>query len=158
MKRKKFNLFENDGNQSVSLNSEKKLKKTIEEIESKIKDMKEELKKYRRKKRVLQECEIKLKKTIEEMESKLKDIQEVLKKCHRKECIRIFKHMESLEGDFSEYINNADEDDIEHIVSCCELFKKGEYKYTGDKKKLSKCIGEERKSDLMFLSLIKKEF
>ena len=109
-------------------------------------------------KRVLLDSEKKLKKTIEEMESKLKGTMEELKKCHRKECIRIFKHMESLEGDFSEYINNADEDDIEHIVSCCELFKKGEYKYTGDKKKLSKCIGEERKSDLMFLSLIKKEF
>ena len=80
------------------------------------------------------------------MESKLKDTKEDLKKCHRKQCIRIFKHMESLNGDFSEYISNADVENIEYIVSCCELFKRQKYK----------CTDNERKSDLMFLNPTKK--
>ena len=33
--------------------------------------------------------------------------------------------METLNRNFSEYTNNAVVDDIEYIVSCCELFKRG---------------------------------
>ena len=91
------------------------------------------------------------------MESKLEECREELKECGKKETVRIFKHMEALKRDFSEYINNADEDDIEHIKDCCELFKNGEYKCTGEKV-LLKCTGEDRKSDLMFLKPIKKGF
>ena len=38
--------------------------------------------------------------------------------------------MESLNGDFDEYINNADEDDIKHIPTCCKGFMERNYKTT----------------------------
>ena len=62
--------------------------------------------------------------------------------------IRIFKHMESLNGDFGEYINNADEDDIKHIQCCCEAFMERRYKTTK----------RGRENDLILLKPIKKEF
>ena len=62
--------------------------------------------------------------------------------------IRIFKHMESLNGDFGEYINNADEDDIKHIQCCCEAFMERRYKTTK----------RGRENDLMLLKPIKREF
>ena len=65
-------------------------------------------------KSVLLDSEIKLKDRNEELESELKDKKKELHECCRKECIRIFKHMESLNGDFSEYINNADVDGIKY--------------------------------------------
>ena len=66
--------------------------------------------------------------------------------------------MESLNGDFVAYINNADEDDVQHIVSWSDLFKRGKYKYTGHKEDFSKWTGKERKSDLILLNPIKNDF
>ena len=60
--------------------------------------------------------------------------------------------MENLNGDYDEYMKHADEDDIKYIVECCDMFKK----YTCEK--ISKCTGNERKYDLMFLKPIKKKF
>ena len=54
--------------------------------------------------------------------------------------------MESLNGDFGEYINNADEDDIKHIQGCRNHFRKREYETTD----------KWRKYDLMFLKPIEK--
>ena len=56
--------------------------------------------------------------------------------------------MESLNGDYGEYINNADEDDIKHIQYCCDMFRKRDYKTTN----------RGRKYELQFLNPIKKEF
>ena len=58
-----------------------------------------------------------------ELESKLKECGKNLAKCGQKEAITVLKHMESLNGDFGEYINNADEDDIKHIQTCCDAFR-----------------------------------
>ena len=56
--------------------------------------------------------------------------------------------MEPLNGDFGEYINNADDAVIKSIQCCCEMFMECEYKTTD----------KGRKYDLMFLNPIKKEF
>ena len=116
-------------------------------------------------KRVLLGSEKKLKNKNDELTSENEDLKSELEECREherklngKEGIRVLKHMETLNGDYSEYIRHANKDDIKHIMSCCELFKKGKYKYTGEKGNLSKCTGNERKSDLMFLKPIKKEF
>ena len=71
-----------------------------------------------------------------------------MQECGGKEAIRVLKDMESLNGDYSEYINNADKDVIKHIQVCCEGFMKCKYKTTK----------RERESDLMFLKPIEKEF
>ena len=114
-------------------------------------------------KRLLLGSEKKLKNKNDELTSESEDLKSELEECREherklngKEGIRVLKHMEKLNGDYSEYMKHADEDDIEYIVSCCELFKKGKYKYTCEK--ISKCTGNERKSDLIFLKPIEKEF
>ena len=56
--------------------------------------------------------------------------------------------METLNGDFDEYINNADEDGIKHIAYCCNMFRKLEYKTTNSG----------RKYELMLLNPTKREF
>ena len=38
--------------------------------------------------------------------------------------------MESMNGDYSEYINNADEEVIKYIQGCCDMFMKRDYKTT----------------------------
>ena len=48
-----------------------------------------------------------------------------MKNCYMKECIRFLKYIESLNGDYSQYINN---DDFIYIIKCCELFYNCEYK------------------------------
>ena len=83
-----------------------------------------------------------------ELESELEECREELKKWQIKDAVRVFKHMESLNGDFGEYINNADEDDIKHIQCCCDAFMERRYKTTK----------RGRENDLMLLKPIEKEF
>ena len=83
-----------------------------------------------------------------ELKSKLEGKSKKLDKYGRKEAIRILKHMESLNGDHGEYINNADGDDIKHIQTCCEAFMEHNYKTTK----------RGRENDLILLKPIKKEF
>ena len=56
-----------------------------------------------------------------ELKSNLEEFRGKLNKYYQKEAIRILKHMESLNGDYGEYINNADEDDIRNIQCCCKF-------------------------------------
>ena len=56
--------------------------------------------------------------------------------------------METFNGDYSEYMKHADEDEIENIQNCCKFFMKHDYETTK----------RERESDLMFLKPIRKEF
>jgi len=58
------------------------------------------------------------------------ELKNKLEECRGKKAIRVLKHMESLNGDYSEYLNNADEDDIENIQCCCDMFRKRDYKTT----------------------------
>ena len=56
--------------------------------------------------------------------------------------------METLNGDFGEYINNADKRVIKFIQCCCDMFRKRDYKTTN----------RGRKYQLQFLNPIKKEY
>ena len=56
--------------------------------------------------------------------------------------------MGTLHGDYSEYLKHADEDVIQSIQTCCEMFMKHKYKTTKRGKE----------TDLMLLKPIKKEF
>ena len=69
-------------------------------------------------------------------------------KCGQKEAITVLKHMGTLHGDYSEYIKHANEDDIQSIQTCCDMFRRRKYKTTK----------RGRENDLMLLKPIKKEF
>ena len=65
---------------------------------------------------------LELKNELEELKSENKWMSKRVKKYGRKEAIRVLKHMETLNGDYGEYMKHADEDDIKHIQGCCEGF------------------------------------
>ena len=56
--------------------------------------------------------------------------------------------MGTLHGDYSEYMKHADEDDIESIQTCCDMFRRCKYKTTK----------RGRKYELQFLKPMEKEF
>ena len=73
---------------------------------------------------------LELKSELERLKSENEWMSKQNKKYGKKEAVRIFKHLESLNGDFGEYINNVDEDDIKNIQTCCDAFMKRWYKTT----------------------------
>ena len=56
--------------------------------------------------------------------------------------------METLHGDYSEYMKHADEDVIKSIQTCCDMFRRCKQKTTK----------RGRKYELQFLKSIEKEF
>ena len=42
--------------------------------------------------------------------------------------VGFLKYIESLNGDYDEYITCINEDEIKHIILCCEKFNNWEYK------------------------------
>jgi len=44
------------------------------------------------------------------------------------ESVGVLKHIESLNGNYIEYVKHAREDDIDILTSCCEMFLNGDYK------------------------------
>ena len=99
-------------------------------------------------KRFLLGSEKKLENENLELESKLKECGKNLAKCGQKEAITVLKHMGTLHGDYSEYMKHADDDDIQSIQTCCDMFRRLKYKTTK----------RGRENDLMLLEPIRKEF
>jgi len=78
----------------------------------------------------LEKRNLELKSELEELKSKNEEYRGKLNKFYQKEGIRILKHMESLNGEFSEYINNADDNNFQNIQTCCKFFMELDYETT----------------------------
>merc|ERR1712243_218095 len=81
-------------------------------------------------KKELEKSNFELKNEKLELKSKNEEYRGKLNKYYQKEGIKILKHMESLNGEFSEYINNADDNNFQNIQTCCKFFMELGYETT----------------------------
>ena len=73
---------------------------------------------------------LELKKRNLELKKKNLELENKIEEGMGKEAIRVFKNMETLNGDYREYLKNADEDVIKYIQCCCDMFRNSKYKTT----------------------------
>ena len=86
-------------------------------------------------KRFIMGPEHKLKNKVEKLESEIEKLENEIEEFKQKEIqrnckegIRVLKHIESLNGDYKEYVRHAEQDNIDILTSCCDMFLNGDYK------------------------------
>ena len=85
------------------------------------------LKKLERKNKELERKNKELKIELHKVISIIKELQDKLNFTNRKVCEDILTHINSLKGNFSEYIENASDHVIDQIQNCCYAFMDGRY-------------------------------
>ena len=59
------------------------------------------------------------------MENEIEEYREKDIERNGKECIQVLKHIYLLNGDYNHYIRHVNEDYIDHVKTCCEMFLVG---------------------------------